>query len=205
MKIDTMGELMVFFTTRPALKIAWDMAMSETYEEWTENVHRAVDHALDQMAQNPELRKDKSEDQLTIELVSLLAMMDIEASHDTKIGGHVDIRVKGANNRHWLAEAKRHVQDYGWLLEGFQQLSDRYSTGRVGQDRGGLIIYSSENRIDRTMERWKDRLAKSVPQITVGNIDPERLTFDSAHPHVRTGRPLHVRHVPVSFHHDPIV
>jgi len=204
MTFQSIEQLLALVQDKPALEIGLSVATSNDYAEWARNINRAVDHALRQMAQNPELRQAKGEDELTIELVSLLNMMDIEAGHDTKVGGHVDIRIKGKRDYHWLAEAKKHKQDYAWLMQGFQQLNTRYTTGLAGQDKGGFIVYSDHARIDRTMSKWRDHLEEQkIEGMSFSNCELNDLSFQSTHPHDRTGRPLEVRHIALSIYFDP--
>lgn len=162
-------------------------------------VDRAIDHASAQMALNPELKKGWSEDELTLELVSALNYMGFNAHHETKIGGHCDIVVRGPMNFLWLAEAKKFDSDYQWLIDGFNQLCTRYSTGGVNQCHGGLIIYVYIPRTDRVLIRWADRLRKDIEDIAVDHTQATTGRITSVHPHQRTGANFHVRHVAISL------
>jgi hypothetical protein len=49
------------------------------YPAFAHCINKAVDLVLRRMAENPELRKDRSEDELTIEVVSMLRMTALSA------------------------------------------------------------------------------------------------------------------------------
>jgi hypothetical protein len=202
-RIDSLQALQLVARGKPSLEIILDLLNVDSYVAFVNCIHRALDLVLRRMAENPELRNAKKEDELTIEVVSLLRMMDIDAGHDTKVGGHVDIVVRGPNDFAWLAEAKKNTGGNGWLFQGFQQLNTRYSTGLPGQDSGGLLIYSDRARIDLTMQGWRDYLATQINGITFLQCDLNALAFLSSHVHDKTGRPYSVRHVPLSLYFEP--
>jgi hypothetical protein len=199
----SLHDLQLLAKGKPESEIHLAVLMIDSHLDFVGVITRSVDHVIRQMSRNPELRQDHSEDQLTIELVGMLKMLGLGARHDTKVGGHCDIAIDGPNDFLWLGEAKKHRQDYSWLHQGFQQLNTRYLTGQAGQDAGGIIIYSTFDRIDQLMERWREVLSDKEAGITCEAIDPASSSFLSKHIHHRTGRELTVRHVPVSLHFGP--
>jgi len=102
-------------------------------------LYEDIDKVIAQIQENPELRQNDTEDRLTIDIVNQLHILGYNASHDTKIGGHVDITVR-KNGFLWLGEAKIY-RDNTYLWEGFTQLTTRYSIGDSNQEHGGLLIY----------------------------------------------------------------
>lgn len=202
-RIDSLAALEMAISGRPATKIIFDLLNAENYDAFVVCIHRAIDLVLRRIAENPELKQNHSEDELTIDIVQMLRMMDIDAGHETKVGGHVDVIIRGPNDFLWMAEAKKHKSDYGWLFMGFQQLNTRYSTGLDGQDRGGILIYSDQPRLDQLMDRWKGHLADKQPGIQFEDCPLNPLAFVSSHTHERTGRPYCVRHIPLSIHFSP--
>jgi len=185
------------------MEIMLELLVVENYEKWVELIHRAIDLALRRMSENPELYSKRSEDELTIEIINQLRASSFAADHESKIGGHVDIRVRGARDSLWLGEAKIHKDDYAWLYKGFEQLDSRYSTGNERQNAGGIIIYCRQERVDRIMSRWKDHLSEQRSDISFEKCSENALAFRSAHPHHRTGIHLSIRHVPLSLYFDP--
>lgn len=202
-RIDSLAALEAVIRGKPELEIIFGLLNVASYSEFVTYINRAVDLVLRKMAQNPELLSSKGEDELTIYVVHMLQIMSIDAGHDTKTGGHVDIRVKGPNDYVWLAEAKKFSGSYSWLLKGFQQLNTRYSTGLPGHDSGGILIYSDQPRIDRLMTRWQEKLTDFDPGIQIEGCPLDEMAFVSSHPHERTGRPYKVRHIPLSLYFEP--
>lgn len=202
-RIDSIATLKAVIKGRPSIEIILEMLEVVSYPDFVRCVNKAVDLVFRRMAENPELRQERSEDELTIEVVTLLRMMDIDASHESKIGGHTDVTVRGPNDFLWLAEAKKHKQDYPWLYQGYQQLSTRYTTGMQGQDSGGLLIFAYQARIDEIMVRWREFLENQDVGIAFEACSLSELAFVTQQTHQRTGRPLTVRHVPLSLYFKP--
>lgn len=199
----TIAELLARAAGNPAAEIVIDLLFMPDYSDFVRLVNKAVDMSLRRMAENPELRKERTEDELTIELITLLRQLSFDASHEAKVGGHCDITIRGHSDYAWLAEAKRHTQGYDWIFKGFQQLNTRYSTGLPQHDHGGLIIYmySSDTRL--LMSRWQTHLAANQPGIAINQCDMNPLSFISTHKHERSGLPYQVRHIPLSLHFNP--
>jgi hypothetical protein len=188
---------------RPAAEIILELLLTPTYTEFSRLVNKAIDLSLVTMAENPELRKDRSEDELTIELVNLLRQLTFDASHEAKVGGHCDISVRGPNSYLWLGEAKKHNKGNPWLLQGFQQLNTRYSTGLGQHNEGALIVYLYRANALKQMEAWKEHLQSNIAQLVATACPESALAFISTHPHDRTGLPYIVRHVPLSLYFQP--
>lgn len=202
-RIDSLAALRARAHGNPAAEIVIQLLEVPDYAGFVTCINRAVDRVLRIMAENPELRKGRSEDELTIEVVGFLRMLGIEAGHENKVGGHVDIVVRGPNDYLWLAEAKKHKSDYSWLYKGFQQLNTRYSTGIQGHDLGAIIIYSDQRRIDQMMDRWREYLEAQQKGIMFDRCPLNDMAFLSSHAHEKTGRAYNVRHIPLSLYFDP--
>jgi hypothetical protein len=184
-------------------EISLELFLYDSYENFVGLVNRSLDHIIQRMSQNPELRQGLTEDQLTIEIVNGLHYMGFLARHETKVGGHCDIVVEGDNDYLWLGEAKVFKGKYSWLLKGFRQLNTRYATANPGQDAGGLIIYSFKPRIDRVISTWGKRLAEICGDISVTACPRNPPAVLSKHTHHRTGRLFTTRHLPVSLYWNP--
>ncbi|TBR58390.1 hypothetical protein B4U84_20945 [Westiellopsis prolifica IICB1] len=164
--------------------------------------YKDIDKVIYQIQENPELRQKDTEDRLTIEIVNLLCNLGYDASHEPKIGGHVDLAVR-TSDFVWLGEAKKY-RDNNYLWEGFQQLTTRYSSGDSNQANGGLLIYISDEDASSIMEKWQNYLLKkNLPNYSVIPCKMRSLAFISTHRHQRSGQPFHVRHIPVMLHFDP--
>lgn len=199
----TEAELKAMFpSSSDAIRLSW--ALAATHKERLRCVHLAMDHIAQDMTKTRQHRQGRSEDELSIEVISALTYMGITATHDTQYGGHCDIVVESKASFLWLGEAKIHSA-YDWLYQGFEQLGTRYSTGLAGQDAGGLIIYCYSGRIDRIMCNWKSHLVSKYQEITIEDCADNDLAFISVHPHPITGRSFRVRHMPFALQFSPRV
>ncbi|MEQ9234453.1 HEAT repeat domain-containing protein [Coleofasciculus sp. E2-BRE-01] len=171
-------------------------------DNFIENFYKYLDKVISKIQENPELRQNDKEDRLTIEIVNQLGCLDYNVSHDTKIGGHVDITVR-KNGFLWLGEAKIY-RDNNYLWEGFLQLTTRYSSGDSNQEHGGLLIYIRDEDARSIMEKWQNYLlGKNLPDYSFRPCKIRSLAFISTHRHERSGQPFHVRHIPVMLHFAP--
>lgn len=180
-----------------------ELLLMPNYETFVRIVNESIDRAFAMMSENPELRKARSEDEITVELCNLLRMVSLEATHEQKVGGHCDVTIQAAPNFMWLGEAKRHVKGNDWLYQGFQQLNTRYSTGAPNQNKGGMLIYAYKADLNGQMVSWKDHLASVHAGIQFENCAANALAFFSSHVHERSGLPYQVRHIPLSLYFQP--
>jgi hypothetical protein len=170
--------------------------------DFIRNLHEDLDKVISQIQENPELRQSDKEDRLTIDIVNQLRCLGYEASHDSKIGGHVDIVVRESDCL-WIGKAKIY-SDNSYLWKGFQQLMTRYSIGDSNQRNGGLLIYIREKDASSIMKKWQNYLLeKSLPNYSFKHCKMRSLAFISTHRHERSGQAFHVRHMPVMLHFAP--
>lgn len=165
-------------------------------------IERAVDYCALKLAENRHLKQSRSEDELTIDIIEILLGMGYDATHDTQVGGHVDILVRGKRDFLWIGECKIHGA-YDWLLQGYQQLDTRYSTGNPGQDTGEILIFVFNARLDEVVAKWMEHLKNSRADVAVEVSPSDNLVHYSTHPHPGTGRPFRVRHKPISLYWKP--
>ncbi|MFS2008374.1 hypothetical protein ACCD06_00645 [Azospirillum sp. CT11-132] len=184
------------------IQVMLDLLEADSHSKKLSCVERGVDFAIQEMIKVPHLYQGMSEDQLTNALIGILLGMGFKPTHDTQIGGHCDIVIQFDDGFLWIGESKIHGA-YDWLLQGFNQLDSRYSTGMPGQDSGDLIIFIFQERIDRIMEKWAETLTAARQDVTVNACERNPTRRISSHPHARTGRPFRTRHIPVSLHFAP--
>jgi hypothetical protein len=166
------------------------------------NLYKDIDKVIYQIQENPELRQKDTEDRLTIDIVNPLRTLGYDVSHETKIGGHVDIAVR-KNDVLWLGEAKIYKGN-NYLWEGFLQLFTRYSIGDLNQENGGLLIYIFKEDASSIMQNWQNYLLEqSLPDLSIRPCKMRSLAFISTHKHERSGQAFHVRHIPVMLHFAP--
>lgn len=163
-------------------------------------IERALKLIASEFAKTRSQRQDRSEDELTTDLVFSLKGMGMAASHDTDVNGHCDVTIEARDDFLWLGEAKIH-SSYDWLLKGFRQLHTRYSTGLPGQNCGGMLIYFYNKDVKTIMDKWKSYLQSEEPSVNITTIDA--LTFDSEQTHQSSGLPYRARHVPFVLYYSP--
>ncbi|PZD71056.1 hypothetical protein C1752_08259 [Acaryochloris thomasi RCC1774] len=186
----------------PSLMRMLERISVSTYEDFVDLLYDDLDWIVQQIQRNPELRQDDGEDRLTIEIVLLLNTQGYKASHDTKVGGHVDLLVE-KDRFMWIGEAKVH-SGYDYLWEGFLQLATRYSIGSSNQSHGGMLIYIRRSNTRNVMEKWRQTLSqKSLEDFSSEDCTRNSLAFFSSHKHERSGLPLRVRHMPVMLYFEP--
>jgi hypothetical protein len=201
-RLYSMAELNAVIGQSTPGRIQLSMPFATSHEERRKLVEEAIDWIAQEMTKTCHLRQDKSEDEISIDFVSMLKAMGFQAAHDTQYGGHCDIIVEAKDDFLWIAEAKLH-SSYAWLEKGMAQLSTRYSTGLEGQDCGEILVYTYSPRLDKIMLEWGNRLKGSVDGIDVEVVDTDIMTFLSVHVHEKTGRPFRVRHKGVTLHFTP--
>lgn len=198
----TLHELQLIVRGNIASEISLAVALAGSAGDLLTQVDPAIDHILQQFARNPKERHGRDEDGLSIDLVTSLRNLGFQASHETKVGGHCDIVIEGKFDFLWLGEAKIH-KSYDWLLQGFEQLDSRYATATVNQDHGGLIIYHLAAKSGDVMDKWQEHLKEARADVKIDDRALGQLEMRTSHPHRRTGRDYHVRHVIVSLYWDP--
>jgi hypothetical protein len=198
----TLHDLLLITRDSTPQSVVVTMLFANNYADRLACVRRAVDYIAQEMSKNSHMKKDRSEDELTVDLVSQLKSMGFAASHDTQYGGHCDIVVEARDEFLWIAEAKIH-QGYDWLLKGFQQLDTRYATGLNGQDSGELIIYHYGQRTDRIIATWADHLKSNRNDVDISFPVTPGLYFYSEHTHRRTGRCFNTRHLGINLYFKP--
>lgn len=187
----------------PELSNFLERELVSSYEGFISVLYKELDSIIQTLQKNRELRQKDGEDRLTLDIVNLLSQAGYNASHETKIGGHVDIIV---NFRKfiWFGEAKIH-SSYPYLLKGFKQLCTRYTTGDINQDNGGILIYiKKQKNASEIMKRWGQYLSDQNLDGYSSTPCPIRpLAFFSTHVHDVSGTPFKIRHMPVLLHFDP--
>lgn len=177
---------------------------ADTYDSFVDVLHDDLDACFEHLEANRELRQLDSEDRLTVEIVGQLkAMMAYTVTHESKVGGHVDILVSRLGFT-WYGEAKIH-SSYKVLYQGFQQLCTRYLPGTAHANRGGVIVYVKKGNCARVMANWKDRLKARRPALNTSDCTSPRSdhAFHSQHAHEGSGSTVRVRHMGVSLHFSP--
>jgi hypothetical protein len=201
-KTFSFAELQARFGHSTPDAIRFRMMFAGSHEQRLEAVNSAIDWIVQEHSKTRQHRQGRTEDGLSIDVVTELKAIGFEASHDTQYGGHCDIVIEARDGFLWIGEAKIH-KDYDWLLKGFQQLDTRYSTGIPGQDAGGIIIYYFGQNLSAVMTTWQERLVAARPDVQVSVCPINPLVRNSVHIHKNSGLPFRVRHTPINLYFKP--
>lgn len=141
------------------------------------------------------------EDELTSVIIAFLKGRNYDAEHDTQHGGHIDILVKHQLGRFaWIGEAKL-WDGPAYIFGGWNQLNERYGTGTVRDNHGGIIIYVKQRHSGEKFSSWRRHLSENVAGATIIPDDTNSLRFSSETVHPATSQPYFVRHMAVSLFH----
>lgn len=186
-------------------EIHFSWHLSNCHSERQKIVDRALDFAVSQLVNGRQnyRREIVTEDLLNQTIVGHLACLGLRATHDTQAGGHCDVHIEGQDNFLWIAEAKIFDSDYSWLHEGYLQLLTRYSSGIVGQDHGGILIYHYDTNLRRTLNRWSKKLMEKRPDCTCDPCRDDIVSLRSSEKHPGTGADYLIRHKGVNLHFAP--
>ncbi|EMV1762024.1 hypothetical protein PO360_03635 [Enterobacter ludwigii] len=175
----------------------------DTYDKFILMLYKDIEATLALIEKTASLRQNDGEDRLSIEIINILIGAGYLASHDQYINGHSDI-VVSFNSFTWIGEAKIH-SSYDYLMEGFMQLCDRYSTGNENDCEGGLIFYIKGNNALEVVEKWKaDLITRNVAGLKTFRCNNRKnLSFYSTHTHSKSGLIYKVRHFGVILGFNP--
>lgn len=120
----TIRDLKLMIRGNVAAEISLSLMLASSSADILAQVNPAIDHIIQEFAKTPKERQGRSEDGLSIDLVTSLKHLGFQAGHDTTTGGHCDVVIDGRYDFLWLGEAKIHAS-YDWLLQGFNQLDGR--------------------------------------------------------------------------------
>jgi hypothetical protein len=84
-----LGELELIFNESTPKSIMFGMSFANNHSERVYYVRKAIDYIAQDMSKNAHLKQARSEDELTIDIVSNLKHMGFTASHDTQYWGAI--------------------------------------------------------------------------------------------------------------------
>lgn len=205
---DSFAKLAALAAVDPRTELFFARSLAETYDDFINVLYRDLDAVIHKLQERKQLYFNATEDPITMYLVDLLDERGYTVAHDTKIGGHVDLVVRGRDPSFlWLGEAKRDAGP-AWLDKGLQQLSLRYSDGGHNRRHGGILIYCQGRFAAKILKNWRDHLATTTQFEELSLMDCSRtpdLAFVSVHIHDTSGLPYTVRHMAIGLYHNPTV
>jgi len=184
------------------------LALQDGYDAWVERLYKDLGYIIkDIIFPSASYRQGDKEDRFNLDIAGFLKTMGYQASHDRWSNGHPDIYVESpANGFKWTGESKIH-SSYDYLLEGFKQLCERYSSGFENEDCGAVLVVTKNADVKAMMNNWRKLLSEDEDYkqsgVSVYDCKMDEMCFVSSHTHSVSGRPFEVRHVPISIRFNP--
>ncbi|MEZ9422163.1 hypothetical protein AB4186_01695 [Vibrio lentus] len=179
----------------------------KTYDDFVSQIDIDLENIISDSESGRNFHHNKSEDEMTVHLLSQIKRLYPSAHHDPHNGGHVDIyfEVKSSDGVmfKWIAEAKK-WDGATWGDKGlFYQLLTSYTNGGENKDRGGIIFYSQiPSGGAFVMKEWKKHIEEKG--IDVLDLRNDELRFSTKHIlNNGNGPNFHVRHYCVDVYHPP--
>lgn len=176
---------------------------ASTTEEFVTQLYADLDDAMYTLETQKHMYQDAKwgEDELTAVIIAFLKGRNYDAEHDTQHGGHIDILVKHQLGRFaWIGEAKL-WNGPAYIYGGWNQLNERYGTGTIRDNHGGIIIYVKIKKSADKLSDWKQHLEENVTDAEITDDESNALRFSSKTMHPATNQPYTVRHMAVSLFH----
>ncbi|WP_051686736.1 hypothetical protein [Pseudoalteromonas sp. ND6B] len=180
------------------------MAATRGYDTWISKLYSDIDHIIKRcIFPTASYRQNDPEDRYNVDIANTLSTMGYQAHHDKWKNGHPDIVVESHRGYQWIGESKIH-SDYNYLLEGFRQLTTRYSSGFIAQNHGAILIITKNRSIKDLMSNWENKLISSeYSDVAVQKCTIDDDCFISTHTHQVSGSEYTVRHIPISILFNP--
>lgn len=172
------------------------------FQEYLEGFYEVLDDCLEDVSTGPQYfpQDQVGEDRVTFFLTKMLKISGFAVDRDEK-AGNPDI-VLSWKKHTWIGEAKIY-KGPAYLLEGWLQLTTRYTSGTSRQSNGGILAYFYGEDALAASQAWSERLKKEQEPISLSSCHLDGLSFRTTHPHRKSGLPFHVRHSFALLNHDP--
>lgn len=179
------------------------------YNDFIEALHYALENLVIVKLEEKKniLEKHKDEVLISAMITENLNNLFYEAVNEARNNGAVDITVSKGIHK-WLGEAKIYY-DNPSLIEGFRQLSSRYSNAsNINANQGGFLIYNfrpnTKNLIDIYKKIATPILSEEFSNFNYYDCDVHPLRFYSSHIEESSGLTYTVKHFPISLNFNPI-
>jgi hypothetical protein len=175
---------------------------AEDFGGFLEGFYKVLDAHMEAFASGPQFfPKDAyGEDRVTFFLTLLLKTSGYTVTRDEK-AGNPDM-VLSWNGHSWIGEAKIYKGPAS-ILEGWLQLTTRYSSGTKRQCTGGVLCYFYGENALAARNDWRERLSQEEEGVTLSDCHLDPIAFRTSHNHRKTGLPFQVRHSFAILSHDP--
>lgn len=126
---------------------------------------------------------------------------NVTSNTEGHYSGHCDLNISWGNYV-WHGEAKIY-KGSSYILEGYNQLTERYFSGSNAYNYSGILIYFQEPMKNKIND-YKSMLQESKSGLEIDDsIFPDYpLYFNAKHEHPQTGLPINIIHFPINLDHQ---
>jgi hypothetical protein len=162
-----------------------------------------LDSAIERLEANAHRVQSDGEEKLTNYLAVQLAAAGYDASCETDVRGHTDLKIENRSAQVlWIAESKLH-SSHEKNIDGMLQLMSRYTSGRHSD--AGFLLFIRQPSAALILERWRSTVQTDERLACTAVENHSRCaTFSSDHDHP-SGFKLIVRHHAILLFYDPQV
>lgn len=172
----------------------------DSYADFVDIIRNVLRRVIRTMVRGRNHFQGMGEDQITYHIISHFDAYGFVSGHDKQIGGHVDITVEFEDYL-WYGEAKIH-SSYLTLQRGWAQLTSRYMTGMVDEDRGAFLIYNFNKDAVSVTNSWREVMTEQYLDVVLGEVEDD-LNFVCQGTHEGTGRSYHVDLYNIPLYFEP--
>lgn len=172
----------------------------DSYDDFVDIIRNVLKRVIKTIVRGRNHFQGMGEDQITYHIISHFDAYGFSSSHDKQVGGHVDITVE-FDDYLWYGEAKIH-SSYLTLQRGWAQLTTRYMTGMVDEDRGAFLIYNFNKDAVSVTATWREVMEEQYSDVVLGDVEDD-LNFVCSGTHEGTGRKYIVDTYNIPLYFDP--
>lgn len=174
----------------------------DSFIDWT---HKTLIYSIQKVEAKRDLLCTACENTITAFIQTSIEgrseINSVRSNTEGHASGHCDLNIFWGEFS-WQGEAKI----YGgpaYLLEGYDQLTERYFAGTSAYNYAGMLIYFQEP-MAKKIEGYKTQLRQTKTDLTIDDSPfPEHPLYFNAnglHPH--TNLPINVIHFPINLDHQ---
>jgi hypothetical protein len=181
-----------------------------SYDQFLETLYKEIYTIVREMEQDANHMQERGENDLNADICRQLRRLGYDAINDKNSRGHADISVLYAGYT-WIGEGKIvHSVDNSYLKKGYDQILERYITGKAGENQAALLIYVFAPSAKHVMAKWQEYLKTCdaaepgyAENFSACLVQPDHVFFCERNAHTSSGSKITIRHIAFSLHWSP--
>jgi hypothetical protein len=182
---------------------------SRSYADFTATLYREIYSIVNDIEHDANHMQEHGENALNADVCRQLRRCGYDAINDKNNRGHADITVEFANYT-WIGEGKKvESANNTYLKKGYDQILDRYITGKASENQAALLVYIFAPDAKHVIGRWRQYLVEQdakdpgyAQNIALCTVEPDH-AFSSDAKHNSSGSTVTVRHIGFAMHWAP--